>query len=195
MQVVIYEEYDAGDIKETDPNGAKSTEYFFINYGRVAAAVVSTADTIFSIVQSPAEFPDFPFGDVVPAKTNIEIIAILASDVVDDRGSNDTMATEYLKLIRERVTLFDDDKNGILLKGIVGITDAVAQFARGLSLIGNFSDVDGKPPLFFDPPLLFTPGEELGIYITTTAGSSQSASDLAAADLEIGLVERIRVAG
>jgi len=194
LQVAIYEEYDAGDITEKMPNGSASDEYLFINYGRVSAAVTKTGDTIYDTVQTPAEFPDFPFGKDVPAKMQIELLAILASDVVDDRSGNDSMTTEYLKLIRERVTLFDDDKNGLLLKGITGVTDATAQFARGLSLIGNFSDVDGKPPLFFDPPLVFAPGEELGVYITTAAGASQSASDLAAADLEIGLIERVKAA-
>jgi len=194
LQVVIYEEYDAGDVKNTDPNGSKSDEYLFINYGRPEANITKTGDTIYDTVQSPAEFPDFPFAKDVPAKMTIELLGILASDVVDDRGSNDSMATQYLKLIRERVTLFDDDKNGILLMGLTGNTDADQQIARGLSLIGNFSDVDGKPPLFFDPAITFGPGEELGIYLTTAAGSAQSASDLEVADLEIGLIERVKVA-
>lgn len=194
LQTVIYEEYDAGDITSKMPNGSDADEYLFINYGRPAAAVTKTGDTIYDTVQTPAEFPDFPYGKDVPAKMQIELIAILASDLVDDRSGNDCMSTEYVKFIRERVTMFDDDKNGLLLKGIIGVTDAATVFARGLSLIGSFSDIDGKPPLFFDPPLLFTPGEELGIYITTAAGASRSAASLAAADLEIGLIERVKAA-
>jgi len=192
LVMVFYEVYDAGDITETDINGPKATEYLFINYGRVAANVTSTGDTIYSTSANPAEFPDFPFGKDVPAMTEIELIGILASDVVDDRGSNDSMNTEYLKLIKERTVLFDEDRNGLLLKGLTGTTDGTAQIARGLSVIGNYSDTDGKPPLFFDPPLKFAAGEELGVYITTTAGSSQSASDLLIADLEVGLIERVK---
>ena len=102
------------------------------------------------------------------------------------------MSTSYLKLIRERTVLFDEDKNGIFHKGIKGVTDGIAQIARGLSLLGNFTDVDGKYPLFFDPVLTFLAGEELSMYVTCVAGASQSASDLLVADLEIGLIERVR---
>ena len=195
LQMIIYERYDAGDIKKSDPNGTEAAEYLFINYGRVAAAITTSVSTVFKVVKSPPYFPDFPFGDIVPAKTEIDILGILFSDVVDDRSADDTMNTDYLKLVRGRETLFDDDKNGILVKGLIGTTDAEAQFARGYSLIGNHSSIDGKLPMLFDPPLTFTPGEELGVYITTTAGASQSASSLAVADLEIGLIERVRRIG
>ena len=195
LQMVVYEKYDAGDIKPTDPNGTEATEYTFINYGRVAAAVATSVSTVFSVVKTAFEFPDFPFAKDVPAKTEIDLLGILFSDVVDDRSSDDTMNTDYLKLVRARETLFDEEKNGLLVKGLIGTTDAEAQFARGYSVIGNYSSIDGKLPLMFDPPLTFTPGEELGIYITTTAGDSQSASDLLAADLEIGLIERVRRIG
>jgi len=65
------------------------------------------------------------------------------------------------------------------------------QIGRGVSLIGNFSDTDIKPPLMFPTPLKFTAGEELGVYLTTTAGAAQAASDLAPGDVEIGLIERV----
>lgn len=195
LQLVIYQVYDAGDMKPEMPNGSKAKEYCFINYGRPAAAITATGDTIYGTVQSPAEFPDFPFGRNVPADYEIKILGILASDVVDDRGSNDTMNTDYLKLIKGRETLFDEDKAGLIHKGVIGVTDGAAQFARGFSLFGNFSDVDGKLPLIFTPALVFKSGEELGIWLTCTAGSSQSASDLAAADVEIGLIEAVKTGG
>jgi len=192
LQMVIYEEHDAGDIKKEMPNGSEAKEYLFINYGRVAAAITTSTSTIFSVVQTPAEFPDFPFGKDVPAGYEIDILGILGSDVVDDRSGGDCMNTDYIKMVRERVTLFDDDKNGIFFKGIIGTTDGTAQFARGYSLIGNHSDVDQKPPLLFSPPLVFKSGEELGVYVVTTAGAAQNLSDLAAADLELGLIQRVR---
>jgi len=43
----------------------------------------------------------------------------------------------------------------------------------------------------FPTPLKFTAGEELGVYLTTTAGAAQAASDLAPGDVEIGLIERV----
>jgi len=194
LQVVIYEEYDAGDIKKTDPNGSDADEYIFINYGRIPAAATTVGDKQYSVIQTPAEFPDFPFGKTVDAKTQVEILGILLSDAVDYRSATDYVQTTYLKMLKGRVTLFDPDKSGILVMGLIGTVDAATQIARGLALIGNFSNVDGKPPLFFDPPLLFGPGEELGLYMTVAVGSSVSAASLAAADLEIGLIERVKVA-
>jgi len=192
LQSVLYEEYDAADNKPTDPNGSDSKEYLYVNYGRTAAAVTTSVSTIIDTAVTPAEFPDFPFGKVVPSKLEVELLGILASDAVDDRSGTDDMATSYLKLIRDRVTLFDDDKNGIFCKGIIGTTDAATQFGRGLSFLGNFSDVDQKPPLMFDPPLKFTAGDELGVYWTTVAGAGVSSASLAAADLEVGLIQRVR---
>jgi len=193
LQVVVYEEYDAGDIKKTDPNGSDATEYTFINYGRIAAAATTVGDKLYSVVQSPAEFPDFPYGKTVDPKSQVELLGILLSDAVDYRTSTDYVVTQYLKMLKGRVTLFDADKNGILVMGLIGTANVADQFARGLSLIGNFCDVDGKPPLFFDPPLLFESGEELGIYLTVAVGSSVSAASLPAADLEIGLIERVKL--
>lgn len=192
LVLVEYEVHDAGDKKRTDVNGSEAIEYLFVNYGQIAAAAITGGDQLYSKQQNPGEFPDFPFAKDVPAKTEIDLLGILFSDVVDDRGSADDMATAYVKLVKERTVLFDEDKNGIFTRGIIGTTDAAAQIAMGLSLIGNYSDIDGKKPLLFDPPLVFGSGEELSLYVTTIAGASRSVSTLAAADLEIGLIERVR---
>lgn len=192
LQLVIYEIHDAGDFKPEMPNGSKASEYTFINYGRPAAAVTTTVETIFNTMQSPQEFPDFPFDKDVPAHRQIELLGILASDLVDYRSAADAMNTDFIKLIRERETLFDEDKLGLIHKGVVGNVDAATVIARGYSLFGNFSDVDQKLPLLFTPPLVFSAGEELGIYVATTAGATVSAASLAAADLEIGLIEKVK---
>ena len=186
--VVVYEKYDAADITNTMDNGSAALKYFFVNYGRVAANLIATGDTQLLASQNPAEFPDFPFGKTVPAKNKITLYGILASDVVDDRSGGDCMNTEYIKLIRDRVILFDDDRNGILMKGIIGATDVAAEFARGVSLIGNNSSADLKPAFMFPEPIEFLEGEELNVMLTVTAGAAQNLSDLLIADLEIGLI-------
>lgn len=193
VQLIVYEVYDAGDIKNTDDNGSKSNKYFFINYGRVAADVVTTVSTVYNTPQSPAEFPDFPFGKTVPADYRVTLYGVLGSEVVDDRSGGDCMNTEYLKLVRSRETLFDDDKNGILFKGLIGKTDGAAEFSRGVSLIGNLSDLNSKPPFMFPEPIVFNAGDELNVYISTTAGAAQNLSDLLVADLEIGLITVVEV--
>ena len=192
LQLVIYEIHDAGDFTPEMPNGSKADEYLFINYGRPAAAVTTKTDTIYNTVQSPAEFPDFPLAKDVPAKTEIELLGILASDLVDYRSATDFVITDYLKLIRERETLFDEDKNGLIHMGVIGNVNAATIIARGYSLFGNYSTIDHKLPLLFDPTLVFTPGEELGVYVHSDVGTAVSAASLAAADLEIGLIERVK---
>jgi hypothetical protein len=186
--------YDSTDILNTMENGTKADKYMFVNYGRVAANIITTTSTIYNTPQSPAEFPDFPFGKTVPANYRITLYGVLGSDIVDDRGGGDCMNSSYLKLVRGRETLFDDDKNGILFKGLIGTTDAAAEFARGVSLIGNLSSIDNKPPFMFPEPITFNPGDELNVYLSTVAGVAQNLSDLLIADVEIGiitLVERI----
>lgn len=192
LQQVIYAEFDAGDMTPVMPNGSESAEYLLLNYGRVAANIVTSVDTIFSVVQSPAEFPDFPYGKDVPAKTEIDLLGILFSDIVFDLGSNDCMNSDYIKLVRQRETLFDDDKNGLICKGVIGNTSTIKHIAKGISMLGNYSDKDGRPPMLFEPALTFIAGEELGVYLSTTAGASQSSSDLLIADVEICLIEKIR---
>jgi len=191
LQMVVYEIYEPGDITKDMQNGSDAKERVFVNYGRPAASITITGDTIYNVPQSPEEFPDFPFGKDVPAKREIEIFGILASDIVDDRGGNDSMNSEYIKLVHGPTTLFDEDLRGLFHKGLTGIVGTGPQIGRGVSLIGNFSDTDIKPPLMFPTPLKFTAGEELGVYLTTTAGAAQAASDLAPGDVEIGLIERV----
>lgn len=192
LQMVLYSEFDAGDILPTMPNGSESAEYLLFNYGRTGAAITTAANHLFDTVQSPAEFPDFPYGKDVPAKTEVDIIGILASDIVDYRTSTDYVSSDYIKLIRQRETMFDDDKNGLIMKGIIGTANVADQIAKGMSMLGNFSDKDNRPPMLFDPVLTFVAGEELGVYLTTLAGSSVSAASLPDADTEICLIEKIR---
>jgi hypothetical protein len=189
IQIVIYEKYDAGDIKPDMDNGSIASKYMFINYGRVAANITTTGDTRYTVVQSPAEFPDFPFGDVVPSQSKITLFGIMSSEIADDRTGGDTMQSAFIKLVQDRITLFDEDTNGILMLGIIGTADTAAEIARGVSLVGNYSSVDNKEPFMLPEALQFGSGEELNVYLTTIAGAAQAASDLLIADVEMGLIE------
>jgi hypothetical protein len=116
---------------------------------------------------------------------------VLASDIVDYRSAADYVASAYLKLFRERVILFDDDKNGILLRGITGNVNSASIVALGIGLIGNFSSVSLKPPFMFPEPIVFNEGEELNVYLTTIAGAAVAASTLAVADTEVALISSV----
>jgi hypothetical protein len=191
-QVVIYEIWEPGDIKADDLNGSRSKEYLLVNYGNCGATIKTTGDHLYTTSKNPAEFPDFPFGGVVPAKYEIEILGICGSTFAPKANENANYSyTQFLKLIKDREILFDEDRNGILFEqrnlDLGGRRDGIAD---GISLIGNYSEIDKQPPLFFDPPLKFVAGEELGVYVTLAAlGTGQ---DITIYQHEIALIERVK---
>jgi hypothetical protein len=192
MQVVIYEIMDGEDVKNTEDNGSKAKNYLFVNYGRTAASVTTAVSTIYDTPQSPAEFPAFPFNRTVPPKTTIDLLGILGSEITI---SGATVAayiySQYLKLVFERETLFDEDRNGIPHLGLTPPDVAtLVSIAEGSSLIGNYSTVDAKMPLMFDTPLTFGEGDELGIYLTTALAGA--GGTITAARSEIATIEMVR---
>ena len=86
--------------------------------------------------------------------------------------------------------LFDEDRQGILFENRQGDrTGQSDSIAEGMSLIGNKSEYDPQDPFMFEEPLIFMPGDELGIYVTTVAvGNGQ---DIAIDEHEICLIERV----
>jgi hypothetical protein len=195
IQMLTYEIYDPGDIAKDQENGSEAKSYLFLNYGNSGAVINKTGDSLINTPANPAEFPSFPYGKDVPALTEVDILGVLASDFapLENDGTNYCL-TNYLKLIRGQTTLFDEDLNGLLLASLLstaeGSMDAVAE---GNSVIGNYSDVDGREPFIFPQPLTFRGGEELNIFLTTTkAGTGQNISTL---EQEVALIERVRRVG
>ena len=190
-QVVVYEIYEGGDMKSDMENGSKSGSYMFLNYGNCGAAVNKNGDTLYTTSVSPAEFQAFPFGSVVPAKHEIEILGICGSPVAPkENTSAHYIFPQFLKLIKDREVLFDEDRQGILFENRQGDrsnqSDSIAQ---GFSLIGGKTEFDLNDPFMFDPPLKFGAGDELGIYLTTVVtGDGQEISQ---ALHEICLIERV----
>ena len=195
IQMVLYEIYDPADISSDMPGGSASSEYIFLNYGNTGGNINKTGDTVYNTPQSPAEFPDFPFGKDVPARTEVDLIGILASDFAP--GENDGtnyILTQYLKLVRAREVMFDEDRNGLLLRALQTAAPAgVDVVGEGMSVIGNYSDVDARLPLLFPSPITFHPGEELGVYLTTTSGGT--GQNIATDEHEICLIQRVRAVG
>ena len=165
IQCVEYEIWDAADISSAMENGSKSTSYLYVNYGRTPATINVTTDVILNTANNPAEFPDFPFGNIVPAGRNIELHGILASDVMPGTWNpNNRTYTQFLKFMQDKLFLFNDDRQGLLYYSTAGIPHMTLDtIAEGTSLGGNYSDIDVKYPFRFDPPLIFAQGEELTI--------------------------------
>jgi len=190
--LIEYERYEAGDIKSDMENGSEAREYLFLNYGDVGSAITTKGDYLLNTVNSPTEFPDFPIGKDVPAKTEIDLIGICASEAYDYDTANDYTLTNYIKLVRDRTTLFDEDRKGLLFLGHDAKESIVGSFyGEGFSVVGNYSTVDTKLPWFAPGPITFMAGEELNAYIVADEGSG-AAGSIAQAGSEVAFIEMVR---
>lgn len=193
---VVYDVYDADDIKATMPNGSASKEYTFVQYMTASAALEAVGDHLLDVSLSPAEFPDFPCGQVVPAKTVIDILGVAGAPVSKGDASTGHTTSQYLKLIKDRETLFDEDRNGIPFIAAENTTGTV-MYKTDMSLIGDcvsvgadFSDPSYGEPLLFDPPLHFASGEELLVYLTCSYVASGT---IAVGEVRVAMIEHVTV--
>jgi len=191
IQHVEYEIHEGEDQKPELPNGSRAKEYVFINYGNTGAPINKTGDSVYNISASPAEFPDFPFGKVVPAKTNIALLGILASDFAPwENDATNWIQTMYAKMVKEREILFDEDRNGLLMMSQPGINaEGRDLVAEGWNLLGNYSNIDMRLPFVPAGELLFVSGDEVLLYLTTNRGGTGQSIDIY--EQEIGLIQKI----
>lgn len=162
---IQYEVYDAGDITSEMPNGSKSNEFLFLNYGKNGSIIAQGVTGTLDETRNPAEYPAFPFGDTVPPKYEIDIIGFLLMTWKDALGNlNPNYA--FLKLTKDRRVLFDDDKQGICVR------EGLGYLTWGPCRQGNF-DVE-----FFPTPLKFGPGDELLVQMTAGAADAIAADDI-----------------
>lgn len=191
IQTVIYEEHEAGDMIATMPNGRASVTYDYLGYGRLATFI--DGDNRYSVRQNPVEFPDFPFEDDVPAKTNITVFGVLMSDIGKESGggANDQV-TKFLKFIKERTTFFDKDRQGIPMIGLSPGADQT-DVGLGTASFGNYNDIDERKMLIFPEPLVFGEGEELNVFLTTELKGG--VVNLTATDTELALIARLEPVG
>lgn len=167
VKSIVYDIMEPGDIKPDLPNGSKSNEYFLINYGDTGGSISSAGDHLYNRCLNPVEFPSFPFGDDVPAKHQITIHGILGSEVgVRNSTPATAIYSRFLKMVKDREVLFDEDRNGLIFdfSNVSGAEGT--KRGGGHSVIGDFSHLDPRYPLFFADPMLFDSGDELNIYLT-----------------------------
>jgi len=192
---VIYDIYDAGDIRPDMVNGTDSKEYNFIQYMTASEVLKVAKDYELSVSLSPAEFPDFPCGAVVPARSKIDILGIAGMPVNVGDDTNYT-GTTHLKLIKDREILFDEDRLGIPF--LATLVNSVGTFRKiAFSLIGDcvsiatgLSDPSYGLPLLFDPPLHFESGEELLVYLTCSIDAG--AVEIPVADVRVAMIMNVK---
>lgn len=189
-KVVLYSVHDAGDNKAEDENGSKANKYFFINYGDTGAAIAAAGDQLMDTTRNPAEFPSFPFAADVPAKTTVHLHGILGKEVgVRNATPATAIYTSFLKIVRGREVMHDALREGIPFDFSDVAGAAGTKFGGGYSLIGDYSSVDPRLPLFFDTPISFLGGEEVNVYVTTV--EPVDGSTIAQDYQTIGLIETI----
>jgi len=188
---VVYERYDAGDIRKDMPQGTDATEYVCINYGDTGGALTAKGDYQLDSTNMPAVYPGFPFVDDVPDGTEIQIMGVLGSEVIDYKSATDYTYTTYLKLQHEREILFDEDKKGILFYHPVPVSAVVGTYvAEGVSLIGSLSTVDPREPFWLPTPRTFRAGETLTGWITVDQGTGTGSIDKDYG--EIAFIQKVR---
>lgn len=181
--IVIYDKYDVTDILATMPNGSDSKEFTFVQYAKVGTAPEAAGDHLIDTALSPGEFPDFPCGKAVPALHAIKLLGIVGCPFVNASGANVNFETTYMKLIKGREVLFDEDRLGIPFNG----EDAAAAedtYGSNFSLIGpcteiliNTNVIANGDPLMFDPALDFEAGEELNVYLSLLKNGAPTWTD------------------
>lgn len=193
--VVVYDIYDAGDIRADMINGSESKEYNFVQYMTASEVLKTTGDYLLSVSLSPKEFPDFPCGKVVPAKATIDILGVAGMPVCVGGGANYT-TTKYLKLIKDREILFDEDRNGIPFEALGAVAAATTRkivsslIGDSVSIGATLSDPSYGVPLLFEPPLHFVSGEELLVYLTTYIDGG--AVEIPVADVRVAMIMNVK---
>jgi len=195
--VVVYDMYSSGDVTAVMPNGSDSKEYLFLQYMDTSATINATEDVTLDTSLSPAEFPDFPCGKSVPANHSIEILGLVGAPCGAGTSEANKTYSTYVKLVKDRECLFDEDRNGIPFFFASGVFGAISYHSL-FSLIGPCVNLDTSTigsslgdPLLFEPPLLFKAGEEL---IVTVSFIKLATYDLPANSIDLAAIMKVKVA-
>lgn len=170
--LILFDRHDAGDIRTDMPCGTESKTYGFMQYLKNGTQLSADGDLELDTAITPAEFPDFPAGKACPANTTIKLHGIAGSAHNEGDMTNYWHDT-YLKLVREREVLFDEDRLGIPFLSDADGASYDPQYRDSKSIIGSgatFAEIAawyaGRPPLMFAEPLEFSSGEELLVYVS-----------------------------
>jgi len=152
----VYQVLEPGDIKADQENGSLAKEYLHFNYGTNSAQINDGASGKIDKCLTPVEFPDFPFGALVPPKMEIDILGILIGTYRKAAQFNQLL--RWLKLVRGREVLFDEDRVGMYVAG--GMLDYPFH-AYG---IGRWVEL-------LPEPITFGPGDELTLEVSVGGGN------------------------
>lgn len=169
---IIYEIGEKDDFKPEMPNGSAAKQFVFLNYGTNSAIILTGEYGTLDTPRNPSEYPAFPYGAIVPAKQKVEILGFLFQTWLSNIPAG-LHSYGFLKLIRDRITLWDDDRIGLM------VGEGMGMLTWGPCRQTN---VDIK---LLPEPLVFNPGDELITQI------SANTTDVPALGVNFATIERV----
>lgn len=169
---LIYDVFDAADVKPTDPNGSESLVRRYVHPITNTAAITSTPVTLATslIWTGGDQWPVNGLG--VPDKTTFKLIGLIGAPSARGNASANKGYSTYLQLLKRNDQLFDIDRNGLPFKGNSAATADTEDYTSLGSLIGPLTAESPAPPLIFPSPLVFATGDTLTVQVVLAAAAS-----------------------
>jgi hypothetical protein len=180
--LIIYDIYDAGEVKQTDPNGSQAVVKRYLHYGTNTSAITASPAAIdSSLIWSGGD--GFPFnGSSVPLAGRFTILGILGCPCHRGDGSGNKGATTHIMLIRRNEVLFDEDRQGLPFLGDATYTTNATGYSPVASVVGPATATVPQPALWLDLPIVLPAGEQLTTMVVVTGAA---ASGIAAAEIDV----------
>ena len=176
---LLYDVYDAGDIKPDLPNGRLSRIQRYLHYGtNVASAANGDCAVSTSLIWRGGD--GWPFDGSTVAEKNVQrLLAIIGCPLGKGASSTNKGYTTHLKLTNRNTILFDENRNGLPFHGDSSGISAASYVSEG-SVVGVGTGLNPTPPFILDPPLVFGEGESLttSIVIAGYASNGPGAGEL-----------------
>jgi len=184
---VVYDLYEGGDVTPSEPNGSQSSTYRLFQQISNSGVRATAGDLALDQSDIDAVFPAFPGGESVPAKTTMTLLALYGSGYSRGTGAANGEYTTYLKMLKDREDILDQSLTGMVLLGDASYTTASVDVDTHAGLLWTGTANFIEPSLYvFDPPIDFTAGEELNVYMTLAR--TGAGGDFVAGDLHLGMI-------
>ncbi len=184
--------FDIADVVSTQPQGSKSQDVTFVNYGTNNLALAVTAYTKLDTTRNPKEMVQFPFGTpgagLVPAGKRVTILYIGGQPVGRFVAAGATAQSQY---IRPRVgtapaqTILDRNDVGFPFFGT--IPGAGVDYTSVRSAFPA-APVFWNPTFTPVPEIGFGPNDEFALQVQTTV---VGAGQLNVNDVDLWAIERV----
>lgn len=183
---LVYDMYTAEDVKNTDANGSKSDYYRLFQVISNSGVRDTAGDLALDQSDLNSVFPQFPGGDVVPAGTTMELLALFGAAVSQGAAAANGEYTTYLKALADREDIFDLDLGGITFLGDVTVATAITVYKTIAGRIGAGVAFVAPRIVKFTPPMVFNPGAELNVL--ATIARTGAGGDFIAGGVKLGMV-------